>query len=115
MNQEIKLLDVVALLKAMPAHHLKAGQVGTVVEVFGPSDFEMEFVDKQGRTIANWRRDWHGLRTFFQFGNEIRRLIYTTNNVEGVNRQIRKKTEEEIRKILGLMLPILEANKNNTL
>ena len=52
MNQEIKLLDAVALLKAIPAHNLKAGQVGTVVEVFGPSDFEVEFVDKQGRTIA---------------------------------------------------------------
>ena len=52
MNQEIKLLDAVALLKAIPAYNLKAGQVGTVVEVFGPSDFEVEFVDKQGRTIA---------------------------------------------------------------
>ncbi|MFN0213075.1 MAG: DUF4926 domain-containing protein [Saprospiraceae bacterium] len=52
MNQEIKLLDVVALLKAMPAQKLKAGQVGTVVEVFGDNDFEVEFVDKQGRTIA---------------------------------------------------------------
>ena len=52
MNQEIKLLDVVALLKAMPAQNLKAGQVGTVVEVFGTNDFEVEFVDKRGRTIA---------------------------------------------------------------
>jgi len=52
MNQEIKLLDVVALLKAIPTHNLKAGQVGTVVEVFGDDDFEVEFVDKQGRTIA---------------------------------------------------------------
>jgi len=52
MNQEIKLLDVVALLKAMPAQNLKSGQVGTVVEVFGDDDFEVEFVDKQGRTIA---------------------------------------------------------------
>lgn len=52
MNQEIKLLDVVALLKAIPAQHLKTGQVGTVVEVFGDNHFEVEFVDKQGRTIA---------------------------------------------------------------
>ncbi len=52
MNQEIKLLDVVALLKAIPAENLKKGQVGTVVEVFSDEDFEVEFVDKQGRTIA---------------------------------------------------------------
>lgn len=52
MNQDIKLLDVVALLKSIPAQHLKAGQVGTIVEIFGDDDFEVEFVDKQGRTIA---------------------------------------------------------------
>ncbi len=52
MNQEIKLLDVVALLKAIPTESLKAGQVGTVVEIFSDDDFEVEFVDKQGRTIA---------------------------------------------------------------
>ncbi len=52
MNQEIKLLDVVALLKALPGQHLKAGQVGTVVEVYGDDDFEVEFVDKKGQTIA---------------------------------------------------------------
>lgn len=52
MNQEIKLLDVVALLKAIPEQKLKVGQVGTVVEVYSNDDFEVEFVDKQGRTIA---------------------------------------------------------------
>ncbi len=52
MNQEIKLRDAVSLLKAMPAQNLKAGQVGTVVEVFGDGNFEVEFGDKQGRTIA---------------------------------------------------------------
>jgi hypothetical protein len=52
MNQEIKLLDVVALLKAIPAENLKKGQVGTVVEVFSEEDFEVEFADKQGKTIA---------------------------------------------------------------
>jgi ABC-type nitrate/sulfonate/bicarbonate transport system substrate-binding protein len=52
MNQEIKLLDVVALLRAMPAENLKKGQVGTVVEVFSEEDFEVEFADKHGKTIA---------------------------------------------------------------
>ncbi len=52
MNQEVKLLDVVALLKAMPAYNLKAGQVGTVVEIYGEDDFEIEFTDKKGRTMA---------------------------------------------------------------
>jgi catabolite regulation protein CreA len=52
MNQEIKLLDVVALLRTIPDENLKIGQVGTVVEVFSPEDFEVEFTDKRGQTIA---------------------------------------------------------------
>ena len=52
MNQDIKLLDTVALLKVMPDQNLKIGQVGTVVEIFSDNDFEVEFTDKQGRTIA---------------------------------------------------------------
>lgn len=52
MNQEIKLLDTVALLRAIPAESLKIGQVGTIVEVFNEYNFEVEFVDKQGKTIA---------------------------------------------------------------
>lgn len=52
MNQDIKLLDIVALLRAIPAENLGTGQVGTIVEVFGDDNFEVEFVDRQGQTIA---------------------------------------------------------------
>jgi hypothetical protein len=52
MEHKIQLLDTVALLQAIPALGLKASQVGTVVEVFGEDDFEVEFVDKKGRIIA---------------------------------------------------------------
>jgi len=52
MEQKIQLLDTVALLHPIPNIGLKSGQVGTVVEIFGGDDFEVEFVDKQGRTVA---------------------------------------------------------------
>lgn len=47
---EIKLLDVVALLVDLPEHGLRRGAVGTVVEVFErsphhPGGFIVEFVD----------------------------------------------------------------------
>lgn len=45
--------------------------------------------------VANWRRDWSRLRTIFDFGPEIRRLIYTTNTIEGFNRQLRKITKSK--------------------
>jgi hypothetical protein len=52
MNQEIHLLDVVALTEDIPAHGLLRGQVGTVVELLGPDAYEVEFVDNDGRTYA---------------------------------------------------------------
>ena len=48
----VKLLDVVALLDDKPSEGLSAGQVGTVVEVFSPDSFEVEFLDAEGRTVA---------------------------------------------------------------
>ena len=51
-NTPIKLLDVVALLDDKPAEGLVAGQVGTVVEIHAPGIFEVEFLDRDGRTVA---------------------------------------------------------------
>jgi len=49
---EIELLSVVALLEDMPEKGLLRGQVGTVVEIFAPGVFEVEFSDDAGRTYA---------------------------------------------------------------
>lgn len=43
--------------------------------------------------IKSWRHNWHKLSTFFKYTAEIRRLIYTTNTIEGFHRQIRKVTK----------------------
>ena len=51
-NEPVKLLDVVALLVDKPAEMLVSGHVGTVVEVFSPEVFEVEFLDPEGRTFA---------------------------------------------------------------
>ena len=48
----MKLLDVVVLVKDLPESQLNRGQVGTIVEVYEPDAFEVEFVDLQGRTYA---------------------------------------------------------------
>jgi hypothetical protein len=50
--EAVKLLDVVALLMDKPAQGLAAGHVGTVVEVFSPDVFEVEFLDPTGHTFA---------------------------------------------------------------
>lgn len=40
--------------------------------------------------VRSWKNNWEDLATFFRFPAEIRRLIYTTNTVEGYNRRLRK-------------------------
>lgn len=48
----LELLDVVALLENLPELGLYRGQVGTIVEVYEPGVFEVEFSDLQGKTYA---------------------------------------------------------------
>jgi hypothetical protein len=51
-DEKIKLLDVVALLKERPESKLLRGQIGTVVERYNDSEFEIEFSDNNGKTIS---------------------------------------------------------------
>ena len=61
--------------------------------------------------VRTWERNWEDLATMFDYAVEIRRLIYTTNTVEGYNRQLRKvlktkgalPTAEAARKLLYLV------------
>jgi Domain of unknown function (DUF4926) len=48
----MKLLDVVALLQDLPDLGLIRGQVGTIVEMYEPDVFEVEFIDSTGHTYA---------------------------------------------------------------
>ncbi len=52
MTSQIQLLDVVALMEERQDLGLLRGQVGTVVEVYEPGVFEVEFNDLQGRPYA---------------------------------------------------------------
>ena len=49
--------------------------------------------DKYPVVIASWRNNWDRLSTYFQYTKPIRKIIYTTNTVEGFHRQIRKVTK----------------------
>ncbi|AYD47016.1 IS256 family transposase [Arachidicoccus soli] len=45
--------------------------------------------------IDSWRRNWDKLSTYFQYPAAIRKLIYTTNTIEGFHRQVRKVTKSK--------------------
>ena len=66
--------------------------------------------------LKSWEDHWSELSAIFQFPEEIRRLIYTTNAVESVHRQLRKITkttsvfphEEALTKLLWLCIRDIE-------
>lgn len=43
--------------------------------------------------IESWERNWDKLTAYFAYDEQIRKLIYTTNAVEGFHRQVRKVTK----------------------
>lgn len=45
--------------------------------------------------IQSWQRNWHKLSTYFKYTADIRRIIYTTNTIEGFHRQVRKVTKNK--------------------
>ena len=47
-----KTLEPVVLVRDLPAHGLKAGDMGAVVEVYPPDALEVEFVAASGHTQA---------------------------------------------------------------
>jgi transposase-like protein len=45
--------------------------------------------------IRSWQENWHKLSTYFKYTEDIRRIIYTTNTIEGFHRQVRKVTKNK--------------------
>ena len=59
-------------------------------------DVFSEHWDKKYPKISqSWRDNWANLSTYFKYPQEVRRLIYTTNAIEGFNRQLRKVTKSK--------------------
>ncbi len=55
--------------------------------------FEDKYGKKYPAMIKSWKRNWEGLTSFYNYPEEIRSIMYTTNSIEGFNRQIRKATK----------------------
>ena len=57
--------------------------------------FSERWDKKYPKISRSWRENWANLSTYFKFPQEVRRLIYTTNTIEGFNRQLRKVTKSK--------------------
>lgn len=56
-------------------------------------ELEAKWGKKYPMVVNSWTNNWTELSAYFKFSEPIRRIIYTTNTVEGFNRQIRKITK----------------------
>jgi len=55
--------------------------------------FEKKWNHKYAYAVKSWRKNWEALTQFFEYPLEIRKIVYTTNVIESLNRGIRKYTK----------------------
>ncbi len=59
------------------------------------SDFDMKWGKQYPHIAKSWQNNWQNLIIFLQYPEVIRRIIYTTNAIEGLNSQLRKVTNNK--------------------
>ena len=60
---------------------------------FKLDELEEKWGKKYMAVINSWKSNWNELTTYFKYDTKIRKLIYTTNPIESLNRQLRKYTK----------------------
>lgn len=58
-------------------------------------DLELKWGEQYPIVIKSWRDNWERLTAYFEYTEGIRRIIYTTNTVEGYHSQLRKVTKNK--------------------
>ena len=75
---------------------------------YAKEEFREKWDKKYPNIIKSWDKNWAELTTFFEYPQEIRKIIYTTNAVESYHRMVRKftksksifPTDDSIRKVI---------------
>lgn len=91
-SKYVSYKDIKALMSDLKAVYAAVDETSALkaLEAFA------ERWDKKYPSISrSWRENWPNLSTYFKFPQEVRRLIYTTNTIEGFNRQLRKVTKSK--------------------
>jgi transposase-like protein len=75
---------------------------------------EEKWGSKYPVVIDSWQNNWEELSQYFEFSAPIRKMIYTTNAVEGFHRQVRKvtKTKGAFTNDMALLKLVYLATKN---
>ena len=82
--------DIKALMADLKAVYAAVSEAAALDAL---DTFSERWDKKYPKTAQSWRDNWPNLSTYFKYPQEVRRLIYTTNAIEGFNRQLRKVTK----------------------
>ena len=96
-QRPLEPIYAVVFLDAIHYHVRSEGQIVKKVDEQAALDaldaFGERWDKKYPKISQSWRANWANLSTYFKYPQEVRRLIYTTNAIEGFNRQLRKVTK----------------------
>lgn len=77
-------------------------------------EIKNKWKDKYLTSFKTWEENWDAICPFFQFSDYIRKIMYTTNTIESLNRQFRKytKTKSVFPTDMSLMKCLYLSTKN---
>ena len=91
-SKYVSYKDIKELMKDLKAVY---GAVDEQSALDALDAFAENWDKKYPKISKSWRENWANLSTYFKFPEEVRRLIYMTNTIEGFNRQLRKVTKSK--------------------
>lgn len=91
-SKYVSYKDLKALMADLKAVYAAVDENSALVAL---EQFASKWDAKYPKISASWQANWANLSTYFKYPTELRRIIYTTNAIEGFNRQLRKVTKSK--------------------
>ena len=89
-SKYVSYKDIKALMADLKAVYTAVDETAALDAL---DTFSEHWDKKYPKISQSWRDNWPNLSTYFKYPQEVRRVIYTTNTIEGFNRQLRKVTK----------------------
>ena len=84
--------DLKDFLKDLKLVHVTSRKKKTGIEL---DPLEQKWRETYPIVLRSWHDKWDNLSRYFQYNADIRKIVYTTNIVEGYHRQVRKVTKNK--------------------
>ena len=91
-SKYVSYKDIKVLMADLKAVYAAPDEDSTIAAL---EEFSAKWDKKYPKISQSWQANWPNLSTYFKFPAELRKLIYTTNAIEGFNRQLRKVTKSK--------------------